>query len=104
MPGIMIATDLEAKEALKAVKNVAKDLDFAVARVDDLELSVTKGSLAASIFLGAFIAYCDFRVFIEERRDRVRIVIERNSPWWTGVPRRQPSQVLGEKTGRLHRK
>ena len=85
MPGIRILTDLEGKAALKAVSRVAKRLSFSVYRVEDWELVVQKGSLVASVFLGAFIAYCDFRVCITSaRNDRVEIEIQRNSPWWTG--------------------
>ncbi len=84
MAGITIVTDLDPKAALKTVKSVAKGLGFAVYRVDDWELQVQKGNLVASIFLGAFIAYCNFQVFVEETRSRVKIVIERNTPWWTG--------------------
>lgn len=85
MASITIVTDLNVKEALRTVKNIAKDLDFAVSQVDDLELLVTKGNLFVSILAGAFVAYCKFHVFIEEGRDRIRIVIKRNSPWWTGI-------------------
>jgi hypothetical protein len=40
-----------------------------------------------SIFVGAFVAYCDFEIEIEEGRheEDVDIVINRNSPWWTGI-------------------
>ena len=85
MAGITIVTDLDPKDALRTVRSAAKELGFAVYRIDDWELQVQKGNLFASIFLGAFIAYCNFQVFIEETRNRVRIVIERNRPWWTGL-------------------
>jgi hypothetical protein len=85
MPSIIIATDLDPKLALKTVKNVAEDLEFHVSRTDDLELLLTKGNLFASIMVGAFIAYCHFSVFIEEKGERVRIIIQRNTPWWTGL-------------------
>jgi hypothetical protein len=85
MPGITIVTNLESEDALRTARQAARELGFTVKRVDDWELHVQKGSFALSIFLGAFIAYCNFRVFIEETRKRVKIVIERNSPWWTGL-------------------
>jgi hypothetical protein len=86
MPGFSLRTNLDAEEALKAAKRAAKQLDYTVAELDDWELSVQKGNLAASIFVGAFVAYCDFRVTVESRRDgTVEIVLERNTPWWTGI-------------------
>src|SRR5262245_32388106 len=86
MAGISIVTTLDAEEAVKTVSKVAKRLQFSVHRVEDWELVVQKGSLGLSIFLGAFIAYCYFHVYIEEdRRNTIAITIERNSPWWTGL-------------------
>lgn len=86
MAGITIVTNLQAEEAVKIVTKVAKRNSFKVYRVEDWELIVQKGNLPLSIFLGAFIAYCYFRVLIEEdRSDTIAITIERNSPWWTGV-------------------
>lgn len=85
MAGITIVTDLDPKDALRTVRSAAKELGFKVYRVDDWELQIQKGNLFASIFLGAFIAYCNFQVFIEESRNKLKIVIERNTPWWTGL-------------------
>ena len=85
MAGITLKTDLTGENAVKMVMHVAKDLKFAVYRVGDWELRIQKGSLLASIFVGAFVAYCDFRVFVEEDDGGVDIVIERNRPWWTGA-------------------
>ena len=86
MAGFSILTDMDADTALKTAKRVAKDLGFATERIDDWELSATKGNLLLSIFVGAFVAYCDFHVYVEEDRDgTVEISIERNAPWWTGV-------------------
>jgi hypothetical protein len=84
MAGTTILTDLDPKDALKIVKGAAKELNFTVTRVDDFELRLERGSLVLSILLGAFIAYCDFRVIVDEGRKKVRIDIERNNPWWTG--------------------
>lgn len=86
MPGFSIRTDLDAEAAFKTARRTAKDLGFTVRTTDDWEFSAQKGNLMASLFLGAFIAYCDFHVFVEEdRKGEVDISIERNSPWWTGV-------------------
>ena len=86
MAGFILRTDLDAERALRTVKDVARNLKFSVNEVDDWELSVQKGNLALSIFIGAFVAYCNFRVSIHGRKDNsVEIEIERNSPWWTGI-------------------
>jgi hypothetical protein len=85
MPGFKIITDMDPELAIKAVSRVAKRLGFSVYRVEDWELVVQRGNLALSILLGAFIAYCYFPVrFEEDRRGNLRIVMERNTPWWTG--------------------
>lgn len=86
MAGYSILTDLDAEAALKTATKTAKKLGFSTARNGDWEFTATKGNLMASIFVGAFIAYCDFHVFVEEdKKGRVEISIERNSPWWTGA-------------------
>jgi len=85
MAGSVIVTDIEFKKTMKLVRFVAKEEGFAVKRVDDDELTIRKGNLVASIFLGAFIAYCEFNAsFRVDRRGGVEIELERNSPWWTG--------------------
>src|SRR5262249_47381359 len=86
MPGHRILTDMGASQALEIASKAARRLAFAVDQADEWELSVRKGNLALSIFLGAFIAYCNFNVRIYETdAGKVEIEIERNSPWWTGV-------------------
>lgn len=87
MAGIAITTDMEPKKALRLARDVARDLAFTVNMVDEWAFSATKGNLALSIFLGAFIAYCDFEVEVQEGKyeSEVDIVITRNSPWWTGA-------------------
>jgi hypothetical protein len=86
MAGIRILTDLEGTAAMDTVRGVARRHGFAVSRTDEWELLVQKGSLTASIFVGAFVAYCYFPVrFYCERPGETEIEIERNSPWWTGI-------------------
>jgi hypothetical protein len=54
--------------------------------LNDRELSVRKGSFTASVLVGPLLAYCDFRVSVESRRDgTVEILLERNNPWWAGI-------------------
>jgi len=86
MAGFTVVTDLDAETVLKLVRRVGKELEFTVNRPDEFDLELQKGSLAASIFLGAFIAYCDFRVSLTEKSDgKIKITLERNCPWWTGL-------------------
>jgi len=87
MAGFSIRTNLSADTALTTVRRIARDLGFNVRIISDRELSVRKGNLLASIGLGgAFIAYCNFRLFIEPNAESsVEISVEKNSPWWTGT-------------------
>jgi hypothetical protein len=86
MPGIFLVTNMDAAGAAATVRKAARRLDFEVEEHEDGEMQLTKGSMAASIFLGAFIAYCNFHVSVRRKRDdTVEITIDRNSPWWTGV-------------------
>ena len=87
MAGIIITTDLTPKGASKLAREVARDLEFSITRLDDQAFQATKGSLASSIFLGAFVLYCNFEVEIQDSRyeGEVDIIINRNIPWWTGL-------------------
>jgi hypothetical protein len=86
MAGSSIVTDMDRETAVRLVGTVARDEGFSVERVEDDELKVGQGNLIASIFLGAFIAYCDFKVvFHPEPGNRVEIEMNRNNPWWTGI-------------------
>jgi len=86
MAGFMVTTDLGSKDAFKVVRSVAWRLDFAIEWLDDWRILATQGSFAASIFLGAFIAYCEFEIEICKSRyeGEVDLIINRNCPWWTG--------------------
>ncbi len=86
MAGHLIVTDLDAKTALATARDIARELGFSVTRTGDWEFQAEKGNFPLSIFLGAFIAYCNFKVEVALGREAaVEIVITRNSPWWTGI-------------------
>ena len=85
MAGHLLVTDLPAEKAYRLARRVAADLQYEVQPFDDHAFTAQKGSLAASIFVGAFIAYCNFKIYVDERRADTEIRIERNSPWWTGI-------------------
>ena len=66
--------------------HVAGGMGYGVEDMGPGSLKISQGSFAASIFLGAFIAYCDFQVQILVPGDGTsHLVLERNNPWWTGV-------------------
>src|SRR5262245_21716382 len=85
MAGFKIVTDLDEDTAFKIARRAARDLDFSVKTVETMVFRTSKGNLALSIFAGAFVAYCDFVISVEENRNSTTIFLERNSPWWTGV-------------------
>jgi hypothetical protein len=86
MAGHIIITNLEEKTALKLARDVARELDYNVKRSDEFSFCASKGHWAL-IIIGAFIAYCNFTIDINPGKGagEVEIVINRNSPWWTGV-------------------
>lgn len=111
MPGMIVTAEMDRDGALKLAKRVAKELEFEVESLGKRSFRARQGNLAASIIVGAFIAYCDFEIEIEpgRREGNVDIVINRNSPWWTGIigvgrvkgRARQLAEEIGET---IHRK
>ncbi len=86
MAGSAIVTNLDLQTSMKMVGSVAKDMGYSVSRVEDDELRLKQGNLAASIFLGAFIAYCDFKVIFQPKIHICGdIEMNRYNPWWTGL-------------------
>lgn len=86
MAGHAYVTTTNPETLEQAAINVAGSMGFGVKPVGPGALAVTKGSLVASIFVGAFVAYCEFRVNVSVAPDGTsHLVLERNSPWWTGV-------------------
>jgi hypothetical protein len=86
MPGRIIVTDMKANLSRKLMLRVARNMGFSVTELDAWEYQLRRGSFGWSLFLGAVIAYCNFRVNFGQGDDhQVEISIERNSPWWTGM-------------------
>ena len=83
---MIVTTDMDRDDALKLAKHVARDLEFEVESLGKRTFRAQQGSLALSIIVGAFVAYCDFEIeIVESRREgNIDIIINRNSPWWTG--------------------
>lgn len=85
MPGTHYVTNMPPDQLKHLAIHVAGGMEFGVNETAPWSLAVTKGSLAASIFVGAFVAYCDFQVHINVLPDgNTQLVLERNTPWWTG--------------------
>ncbi|MBK8207164.1 MAG: hypothetical protein IPK87_10330 [Planctomycetes bacterium] len=85
MPGTQYITNMPAEQLKHLAIHVPGGMEYAVSEVAPWQLAVTKGSLAASIFVGAFVAYCDFKVHVGTVPDgNSQLVLERNTPWWTG--------------------
>lgn len=85
MAGFKIWTNLEPEKSYRLARREAENQDFAVRPIGDFSFSAQKGNFAVSLLVGAFIAYCDFRVDVDDLGSETEIRIERNSPWWTGV-------------------
>lgn len=86
MPGTAYITNGDPGALMDVAIHVAGGLGYGVEETAPGTLSVKQGSFVASLFLGAFIAYCDFKVVVHSPGDgSAHLVLERNSPWWTGV-------------------
>jgi hypothetical protein len=85
MAGMRFTTTAPAETVIDVAFRQARDLGFAVQEIDDLRLRARRGNLALSIVLGAFIAYCDFRLQLREYDEDNELSIEWSTPWWTGL-------------------
>lgn len=85
MAGHKLWTNLPAEKAYRLAKRAAKELEFDIRSLGDDAFAAQKGNMVLSFFVGAFVAYCDFRVYVDEFEEETEIRIERNSPWWTGL-------------------
>ena len=85
MPGLKFTTDMDADALYKIAFRRAQDLGYTTRGLGDNAFAATMGNMPLSVVVGAFVAYCDFRVDIEEYEDGNELVLERNTPWWTGM-------------------
>ena len=86
MDGCLLTVRGEAAQVKQTFESAAVAGGFTVTPVDPWTLKAQKGNMAMSIFLGAFIAYCDFTGRISTAPDgSIQLAIERNKPWWTGL-------------------
>jgi hypothetical protein len=85
MAAILIVTNAQPELARDMSVQIAQSMGYSTQQIADWSFAVQQGNLVASIFLGAFIAYCDFKLHVSGPGDgTVHIVLERNNPWWTG--------------------
>ena len=86
MAAILIVTGADPLHLRDTALGVAQSQGYEIARLDEWSHSARQGNLALSIFLGAFVAYCDFKLNVVFPGDGTsHLILERNSPWWTGV-------------------
>ncbi|MCA9288317.1 MAG: hypothetical protein KDA05_07025 [Phycisphaerales bacterium] len=84
--GNHLVTDAPPPDALASAQEAAQLLGFRLHPTSDWSFQAGKGNLAASVFVGAFVAYCDFGVSISTVPDgNTAVTIARNAPWWTGI-------------------
>jgi hypothetical protein len=86
MPGHAYITRGTPDQLRQIAGDVATAQGFRVEPESAWTLKVGLSSMAASLFLGAFVAYCDFKVHVVVPGDGTsHLVLERNNPWWTGL-------------------
>ncbi len=86
LPGNHLVTNAPAPHVLGLAQHMSQQLGFRLRPTSPWSFGAQKGNLAVSILLGAFIAYCNFNVYINQNPDgNTGLSIIRNSPWWTGV-------------------
>ena len=85
MAGWKLEVDLGQSKLFKIAKRVATEEGFHVVEIDDYHFEAKRGSLPLSIFFGAWVAYCDFKVEVEAFDDATDLALTRNNPWWTGL-------------------
>jgi hypothetical protein len=84
MAGFILTTDLEADRALSLAIAAAREQGFDVGRFTPTDFRARRGRLVLSLLLGPFVLYCNLSVGAHEFPEGVRLIIERNFPWWAG--------------------
>ncbi|HYV38411.1 MAG TPA: hypothetical protein VE988_22195 [Gemmataceae bacterium] len=85
MAGLALTTDLGLDSAMSTATKAASDLGFEVPKLTERQFRAKRGSLTLSWLLPPVTPYCNFLVTVRETEEGcVEIVLERNTPWWTG--------------------
>lgn len=86
MAATLLVTLAEPMNLRDTALGVAQSMGYEIARLDEWSHSARQGNLALSIFFGAFVAYCDFKLNVVFPGDGTsHLILERNKPWWTGA-------------------
>jgi hypothetical protein len=86
MAGIRMRFHAAPEAVMGNAARLAQQLGHTVVPLGPQELSIASGSLALSIVIGAFVAYCDFRAWVQQLPDgTTELTLRRNRPWWTGL-------------------
>lgn len=86
MAGLRMGFRASPDAILGAAGTAAHVAGYRVTPKGPQEVWAQKGNFALSLLIGAFIAYCNFRLVVEALPDGVaQLTLYRNTPWWTGV-------------------
>ena len=84
MAGFILTADLSQDKALSAAARAAHAQGFDVQHNTEYEFVARRSSLPASLLMGPFVTYCNFRISVLEHPQGVQVVVQRNFPWWAG--------------------
>ena len=85
MAGVKFVADMTPEDLHQLARHVAKETGFAVHASGGLSFEAKMGNFTLSMIVGAFVAYCDFKVEVDAYDDGAELVLTRNTPWWTGA-------------------
>jgi hypothetical protein len=85
MSGMNVLSSRPISEVMVIARETATDLGFQITDDSACAFRAGKSNLPLSILVGAFVAYCDFRVTCTANPGGSKVFIERNKPWWTGI-------------------
>jgi hypothetical protein len=97
MAGFILTADLSQDQALSAAARAAHAQGFDVQHTTECEFVARRSSLPASIVMGPFVTYCNFRVSVLEHPQGVQVVVQRNFPWWAGLSGVRGARTWAEK-------
>ncbi|MFO0966191.1 MAG: hypothetical protein U0793_11490 [Gemmataceae bacterium] len=81
-----LVTQLDPRRIRKIALDTAEDEGFEIEDLDRWSFKLTRGSKGASIVVGALAEYCEFEMVVQKYdEETTEVVIERNTPWWTGL-------------------
>jgi hypothetical protein len=85
MAGIKLVTDADPETALQIAWRTAQDLGFKLTPVLEGAFCASKGHMIWSMLVGPAAPHCSFRIAAFKYPDGTDLVLERNSPWTSGL-------------------